>query len=53
MALVSGMSGTAVARLVGERDTRLWHVVQHYVEIMSSAAVLWRKAEMKSTDRQP
>jgi transposase len=32
MALVSGMPVNAVARLVGEHDTRLWRVIHHYVE---------------------
>jgi transposase len=32
MALVKGMPVAAAARLVGEYDTRLWRVVQHYVE---------------------
>jgi transposase len=32
MALVSEMPVNAVARLVGEHDTRLWRVVHHYVE---------------------
>jgi transposase len=32
MALVKDMPVAAAARLVGEHDTRLWRVVQHYVE---------------------
>jgi transposase len=32
MTLVKDMPVAAVARLVGEHDTRLWRVVQHYVE---------------------
>jgi transposase len=32
MTLVKGMPVAAVARLVGEHDTRLWRVVQHYVD---------------------
>ena len=32
MALVSAMPVNAVARLVGEHDTRLWRVIHHYVE---------------------
>jgi transposase len=32
MTLVKGMPVAAAARLVGEHDTRLWRVVQHYVE---------------------
>src|SRR5215469_12816024 len=32
MALVKGMPVAAAARLVGEHDTRLWRVIQHYVE---------------------
>jgi transposase len=32
MALVKDMPVAAAARLVGEYDTRLWRVVQHYVE---------------------
>ena len=32
MALVSEMPVNAVARLVGEHDTRLWRVIHHYVE---------------------
>jgi len=32
MTLVTGMPVAAAARLVGEHDTRLWRVVQHYVE---------------------
>ena len=31
MALVSAMPVNAVARLVGEHDTRLWRVIHHYV----------------------
>ncbi len=31
MALVSAMPVKAVARLVGEHDTRLWRVIHHYV----------------------
>src|SRR5215471_10641001 len=32
MALVKDMPVAAAARLVGEHDTRLWRVIQHYVE---------------------
>jgi transposase len=32
MALVSAMPVNAVARLVGEHDTKLWRVIHHYVE---------------------
>jgi transposase len=32
MTLVKAMPVAAVARLVGEHDTRLWRVIQHYVE---------------------
>jgi transposase len=32
MAMVSSMPVKAVARMVGEHDTRLWRVVHHYVE---------------------
>jgi transposase len=32
MALISAMPVNAVARLVGEHDTRLWRVIHHYVE---------------------
>jgi transposase len=32
MTLVKGMPVATAARLVGEHDTRLWRVVQHYVE---------------------
>lgn len=32
MALVQAMPVKAVARLVGEHDTRLWHVIHHYVD---------------------
>ena len=32
MTLVSEMPVNAVARLVGEHDTRLWRVIHHYVE---------------------
>src|SRR5262249_18345703 len=32
MALVKGMPVAAAARLIGEHDTRLWRVIQHYVE---------------------
>jgi transposase len=32
MALVSAMPVNAVARLVGEHDTRLWRIIHHYVE---------------------
>ena len=32
MTLVKGMPVAAAARLVGEYDTRLWRVIQHYVE---------------------
>jgi transposase len=32
MTLVSAMPVNAVARLVGEHDTRLWRVVHHYVD---------------------
>ncbi len=32
MTLVTAMPVAAAARLVGEHDTRLWRVVQHYVE---------------------
>src|SRR6185312_11139457 len=32
MSLVSSMPVNAVARLVGEHDTRLWRVIHHYVE---------------------
>ena len=32
MNLVSAMPVNAVARLVGEHDTRLWRVIHHYVE---------------------
>jgi hypothetical protein len=32
MTLVKDMPVAAAARLVGEHDTRLWRVVQHYVE---------------------
>jgi transposase len=30
--LIKGMPVAAAARLVGEHDTRLWRVIQHYVE---------------------
>ena len=33
MTLVKGMPVAAAARLVGEHDTRLWRVIQHYVEM--------------------
>ena len=33
MTLVTGMPVAAATRLVGEHDTRLWRVVQHYVEM--------------------
>jgi len=43
LALVKSMTVAAVARLVGEQDTRLWRVVHHYVEVareeVSHAAV--------------
>src|SRR5215813_9963180 len=32
MMLVKGMPVAAAARLVGEHDTRLWRLIQHYVE---------------------
>jgi transposase len=32
MTLVKGMPVAAAARLVGEHDTRLWRVIQHYVD---------------------
>ena len=32
MAMVAAMPVKAVARLVGEHDTRLWRVIHHYVE---------------------
>lgn len=32
MTLVSAMPVNAVARLIGEHDTRLWRVIHHYVE---------------------
>ena len=32
MTLVKGMPVAAAARVVGEHDTRLWRVIQHYVE---------------------
>ena len=32
MTLVTAMPVAAAARLVGEHDTRLWRIVQHYVE---------------------
>jgi transposase len=32
MTLVKGMPVAAAARLIGEHDTRLWRVIQHYVE---------------------
>ena len=32
MTLVKGMPVAAAARLVGEHDTRLWRVLQHYVD---------------------
>ena len=32
MTLVKAMPVAAAARLVGEHDTRLWRVIQHYVE---------------------
>ena len=32
MSLVSAMPVNAVARLVGEHDTRLWRVIHHYVD---------------------
>jgi len=32
MAMVSAMPVRAVARLVGEHDTRLWRVIHHYVD---------------------
>jgi transposase len=32
MALVAAMPVNALARLVGEHDTRLWRVIHHYVE---------------------
>jgi transposase len=32
MTLVKGMPVATAARLVGEHDTRLWRVIQHYVE---------------------
>src|SRR5215469_16456299 len=32
MILVKGMPVAAAARLVGEHDTRLWRLIQHYVE---------------------
>jgi hypothetical protein len=31
MTMVSAMPVKAVARIVGEHDTRLWRVVHHYV----------------------
>jgi transposase len=33
MTLVKGMPVAAAARLVGEHDTRLWRLVQHYVDM--------------------
>lgn len=33
MALVKAMPVAAVARLVGEHDSRLWRVIHHYVEV--------------------
>lgn len=38
MALVCAMPVKAVARLVGEHDTRLWRVIHHYVEVARAAA---------------
>ena len=32
MTMVSAMPVKAVARIVGEHDTRLWRVVHHYVD---------------------
>ncbi len=32
MAMVSAMTVAAVARMVGEHDTRIWRVVHHYVD---------------------
>jgi transposase len=32
MTLVKGMPVAAAARVVGEHDTRLWRVIQHYVD---------------------
>ena len=40
MALVSAMPVNAVARLVGEHDTRLWRVIHHYVERARASADL-------------
>jgi transposase len=38
MALVAAMPVAAVARLVGEHDTRLWRIVHHYVEAARAKA---------------
>ena len=32
MAMVPAMPVNAVARMVGEHDTRLWRVIHHYVD---------------------
>jgi len=45
MTLCREMSVDAVARLVGEHDTRLWRVVHHYVE------AAWSKADWEGLER--
>jgi hypothetical protein len=44
MSLVSAMPVNTVARLVGERDTRLWHVIHHHVERPRISSVPGRRA---------
>lgn len=38
LAMVKGMPVAAVARLIGEHDTRIWRILQHYVDEARAAA---------------
>ena len=53
MALVSAMPVNAVARLVGEHDTRLWRVIHHYVERARARPISRPSREWRSTRPPP
>ncbi len=53
MALVSAMPVNAVARLVGEHDTRLWRVIHHYVNAPERAPISRPSREWRSTRPPP